>query len=160
MIDTERNRRREYLRAQTARRQARIEGQMQDAQMFGDKKEAARCAAWLKYLQGIQELLMCRNFKEKLSKTVYIAGKISGDAGYKEKFAAAEAKLLERGWRVLNPAKLPDLAYEMYYPINCAMIDGADAIYMLRDWQESPGAVKEFLYSGERGIEILFEREE
>lgn len=147
MIDAERNRRREYLRAQTARRQAKVEGQMQDAQMFGDKKEVARCAAWLKYLQGIQELLMCRNFKEKLSKTVYIAGKISGDAGYKEKFAAAEAKL-------------PELAYEMYYPINCAMIDGADAIYMLRDWQQSPGAVKEFLYSGERGIEILFEREE
>ena len=98
--------------------------------------------------------------RDATRKTVYIAGKITGDAGYKEKFDAVEKELLSRGWRVLNPAKLPELPYEQYYPINCAMIDGADAVYFLRDWTESPGAVKEFCYAGRRDIEILFEREE
>ena len=41
-------------------------------------------------------------------KKVYIAGKITGDAGYREKFAAAERKLRGEGYIVLSPAVLPD----------------------------------------------------
>lgn len=145
------------LRKQTTRRIARIEEQMRDAEIYGDKLAARRCARWLKYLQEVCEVLMCRNHKKRMSKTVYIAGKITGDAEYREKFTAVERELLARGMRVLNPAKLPDLPYGMYYSINCAMLDGADAIYLLADWQNSPGAVKEFLYAEACGIEILFE---
>ncbi len=156
----ERDRQREYLRIQAARRRERIEGQMCDARAFGNKAEENRCASWLKFLQGVEAYLSGRNHKKHTSKTVYIAGKMTGDPDYEKKFAAAAEGLRERGWRVLDPAKLPVLPYELYYPINCAMLDGADAIYMLADWTNSPGAVKEFMYAGKLGIEIIFERGE
>ena len=38
---------------------------------------------------------------------VYIAGKITGDPGYRDKFAAAEIQLGWQGHTVLNPAELP-----------------------------------------------------
>lgn len=159
-MKSETEKERERLRRQTEHRTAAIEAQMRDAQLFGNKEAEKKCSSWLKYLQRIGDFLRGRNMKEHTSKTVYIAGKITGDTGYKEKFDAVEKELLSRGWRVLNPAKLPELPYEQYYPINCAMIDGADAVYFLRDWTESPGAVKEFCYARRRDIEILFEREE
>lgn len=159
-IDT-RDREREYLRAQTIRRIEGIERQRRDAEFNADKAVVRSCTSWLKYLQRIQMLLMGRSHKEHTSKTVYIAGKITGDRNYKQKFAKAEERLLERGWRVLSPAKLPDdLPYEKYGPICCAMIDGSDAVYFLRDWTQSPGAVKEYIYAGKRDVEILFERKE
>ena len=38
---------------------------------------------------------------------VYIAGKITGDPGYRDKLAAAEIQLGWQGHAVLNPAELP-----------------------------------------------------
>lgn len=152
---------RESLLAQTRRRISGIEAQRRDAEINKRAKQVRQYTAWIKYLHNILEFLMDRSLKEHKSKTVYISGKITGDINYTKKFAEAEKKLLDRGWRVLNPAKLPgDFEYEQYYPINCAMIDGADAIYMLRDFKESLGAVAELLYAGRKDIEIIFEREE
>ena len=39
---------------------------------------------------------------------IYIAGKITGDKGYREKFAAVEAALWAQGFTVINPAVLPE----------------------------------------------------
>ncbi len=39
---------------------------------------------------------------------VYIAGKISGDPKYREKFAAEQELLEGQGHIVLNPAELPE----------------------------------------------------
>lgn len=156
-----RSREREYLRSQTMRKIEGIEKQRRDAEFDSNTRIVKNCNSWLKYLQRVQMFLMGRKHKEHMSKTVYIAGKITGDPNYKQKFGQAEEKLVERGWRVLNPAKLPDdLPYEKYDPICRAMIDGSDAAYFLKDWARSPGAVKEYLYAGERGIEIMLEREE
>ena len=38
---------------------------------------------------------------------IYIAGKITGDSGYRSKFAEAQKILEERGYEVENPATLP-----------------------------------------------------
>ena len=38
----------------------------------------------------------------------YIAGKITGDSGYKKKFAHTKACLEAEGFVVLNPAELPE----------------------------------------------------
>ena len=155
------NKERENLIAATRRRIAGIEAQRQDAEANKRMKQVRQYTEWIKYLHRVLEFLTDRNHKERKSKTVYISGKITGDTDYIGKFASAEKKLLDRGWRVLNPAKLPgDFAYEKYFPINCAMIDGADAIYMLRDFKESFGAVAELLYAGRHDIEVMFEREE
>jgi hypothetical protein len=59
----------------------------------------------------------------------------------------------------LNCAKkagvLPN--YEMYWPINKAMLDGADTIYMLDGWEDSKGARKELFYAIKIGLPVMFE---
>lgn len=88
--------------------------------------------------------------------TIYIAGKMTGEKCYNfPKFYEVEEMLLSNGHKVLNPAKIPIMPkYEMYYPINKAMLDGADAIYMLDGWEDSKGAVKEYEYAIEKGLLI------
>lgn len=75
---------------------------------------------------------------------VYIAGKITGDPDYREKFHAAEVRLRERGYTVLNPAVLPEgLTYEAYMRICLPMLEEAEAVYLLRGWRDSVGACTE-----------------
>lgn len=89
-------------------------------------------------------------------KAVYIAGKITGDPDYKDKFNEAQSKLEDDGYIVINPAMLPmGLKYSLYYPINRAMIDACDTVYFLRDWYISPGAKAEMQYALENGKEIV-----
>lgn len=77
---------------------------------------------------------------------VYIAGPISRDPEYKEKFAAAEARLKAAGYFAMNPAVLPypGLPYESYMRISGAMLHECGAIHMLPGWENSPGAVVEY----------------
>lgn len=74
-------------------------------------------------------------------KKIYIAGRITGDAGYREKFARVQAKLEGEGYVVLSPAVLPHgMSNADYMRICFAMIDVADAVFFLGDWCASPGA--------------------
>lgn len=78
---------------------------------------------------------------------VYIAGKISGDPNYAEKFQIVEneAKLL--GYIPLSPANLPEgMSKADYMRICFSMIDCADAVVFLPDWESSPGATLEHMY--------------
>ena len=78
-------------------------------------------------------------------KTVYLAGKITGDEGYRKKFARAAKKLGEAGCVVVSPAVLPDgFAYEAYMRMTSAMLDECDAVCMLPDWVDSHGARYEY----------------
>lgn len=78
---------------------------------------------------------------------IYIAGKITGDAGYSRKFAAAEKRLKEQGHIVLNPALLPEgMTPEDYMRICFAMIDVAEAVLFLPDYLDSAGAMVEHTY--------------
>lgn len=79
---------------------------------------------------------------------IYLAGRISGNAGYQEEFAEAARFYEERGFTVLNPATLPGgMEYADYARICAAMIDSADAVVMLPDWEMSPGARVEKAYA-------------
>ena len=85
---------------------------------------------------------------------VYIAGKITGDPGYRDKFAAAEIQLGRQGHTVLNPAELPGgMSREDYMRICFAMIDVADAVVFLSDAKESAGAKLEMAYCNYTGKE-------
>lgn len=72
---------------------------------------------------------------------VYIAGRISGDPAYREKFRVAERALAEQGDIVLNPASLPEgMRPADYMRICMAMMESADVVAFLPDWYESRGA--------------------
>ena len=88
---------------------------------------------------------------------IYIAGPMTGLPAYnRDAFMDAARLLTEAGHTALNPAMLPTtLPDHAYMPICTAMIDAADAIYMLDGFQKSLGARCERLYAKRQGkIEI------
>ena len=74
--------------------------------------------------------------------TIYLAGKITSDPHYREKFEAAAERL--RSWPdaiVLNPAELPEgMRAEDYMAICLPMLLRAERVVFLPDWRESGGA--------------------
>lgn len=81
--------------------------------------------------------------------TVYIAGKITGDNNYREKFRRFADVVESRGdYEVINPALLPAGMERGKTMLICfAMIDAADAVYFMKDWRESEGARAEYQYA-------------
>lgn len=78
---------------------------------------------------------------------IYLAGKIAGDPGYREKFQKAQERLERDGVTVLNPANNPEgLSKADYMRLSFAMIDAADEVTFLPDAEESPGAQLERRY--------------
>ena len=81
---------------------------------------------------------------------IYIAGAITGDLRYRDKFRQAERKLQDLGHIVVNPAFLPD-GLKDYLSINRAMIDQCDYIYVLKGSEKSKGTQKELDYCKSKG---------
>lgn len=78
---------------------------------------------------------------------VYIAGPITNDPDYKDKFYDAEQALRYEGHTILNPSELPrGLTNADYMRIDLAMIDVADVVAFLPGWEESQGASLEHAY--------------
>ena len=87
---------------------------------------------------------------------VYLSGKITGDAGYRQKFEAVQNELTSYGYVVFNPAVLPDgFEYEDYMSLDLLILSRCDAIYLLRDWKNSPGAKRELEEAKRLGLQIL-----
>lgn len=78
---------------------------------------------------------------------IYIAGKITGDPDYKEKFEHAARSCENRGYTVLNPASLPEgMLPADYMRICLSMIDTADIVSFLPGYETSSGAQLEIQY--------------
>lgn len=93
---------------------------------------------------------------------IYISGPMRGREDFnRPAFMEAEKRLKKAGHIVLNPAWLPvDLKSESYAPIDTAMIDAADAVYMLHGWWISRGAQAEKAYADWQQKEVIFEEDE
>ena len=91
-------------------------------------------------------------------KTVYLAGKITGDPLYALKFFDAARALEAAGFAVMNPAVLPPegFAYGAYIRVTTAMLDECETACFLPDWEESAGARYEHSRATEHGKEIIF----
>lgn len=89
---------------------------------------------------------------------VYLAGKITGDPNYREKFAEAAKKLEERaGVTVISPAVTPEgLKKADYMRICFAMLESADTAVFLPDWEDSPGAQLEKHWCEYVGKKMVF----
>lgn len=85
---------------------------------------------------------------------VYLAGKITGDPNYREKFAEAAKKLEERaGVTVISPAVTPEGLKKVDY---IAMLESADTAVFLPDWEDSPGAQLEKHWCEYVGKKMVF----
>lgn len=91
---------------------------------------------------------------------VFISGKITGYPNYKEKFKKAEEELTSKGHIVINPSMLPLglEKHEDYMHICYSMIDVCEAVYFLRDWIDSVGAVQENVYAYANNKVMLYEK--
>ena len=89
---------------------------------------------------------------------IYIAGPVTGRTDYEEKFNGAEELLTSMGYEVLNPIKeglVDGWEYRDYINRGFRLLMEADAIYMLPDWESSPGARLERMYAEICGVRVV-----
>jgi len=95
---------------------------------------------------------------------VYISGKITGDDNYYQKFEIAQSCFERLGDDVFNPAEisasLPVLSHDEYMEIDRVCLQMCDAIYMLSDYRDSPGALEELEIAKSMGLKIMYESRE
>ena len=83
---------------------------------------------------------------------IYISGPIAGTDDYMERFEKVEQKLIQEGYTVVNPAAFmehmpPDTVYEEYMRLTIELSKMCDYIYMMRGWNVSCGANREYGYA-------------
>lgn len=93
---------------------------------------------------------------------IYLSGKITGQANYKELFEEARKDAEDKfpGATIINPAEisLPAICeWEDYMSICLRLLDKANIIYLLDNWLESKGARKEYITAFKKGLKVYFQ---
>lgn len=93
----------------------------------------------------------------KRKPVVFISGPMTGIDNYNRDVFHQEANQLRHfGFTVLNPAIFPDgLAHHQYLAMTLVMLEQADAIYLLEDWENSVGAQAEVIRARELNLMFL-----
>ena len=93
---------------------------------------------------------------------IYISGPIEGVDNYREKFERAKRIIEKGGHKAINPAGLDlhGLTRWQILRIDLALLNLCDTIYMLKGWEQSRGANREYGYALAKGLDIMFERDE
>jgi len=98
------------------------------------------------------------NVGGEMKRTVYLAGRITGDPYYFSKFYEAEKALTADGFIVLSPAILPPSGFEweQYMHVSGAMLDICTSACFLPDWNESRGARLEHDRAIAQGKDVFY----
>lgn len=93
---------------------------------------------------------------------IYISGPIKGVENYREKFERAKRIIEKCGHKAINPAGIDfgGLRRELVLEVDLTLVDSCDAIFMLKGWEESCGANREYGYALAKGKDIMFEGDE
>lgn len=89
----------------------------------------------------------------------YIAGKITGDPRYKDKFEHAKRYIESQGYAVMSPAVMSlGFDYEDYMHVCFAMmwVCRNGTAFFLPDWIHSPGAMREYENAKKTGMRIEY----
>lgn len=89
---------------------------------------------------------------------VYIAGAITDNKNYIKQFETAEKNILKAGDTPLNPVKNIGFGYKEYINMGLCELMHCDAIYMLKGYEESKGALLELKYAETVGLKIFYQR--
>ena len=95
-----------------------------------------------------------------IGKKIYIAGAITNNPNYIHQFCAAEEKLKGDGHIVINPVKNEGFTCREYINMGLCELMHCDAIYLLKDYELSAGAMLEYEYAKTVGLEIIKEEVE
>lgn len=95
-------------------------------------------------------------------KKCYIAGKIGGlqPEVYETNFREAEVEVNKLGYTAVSPLTLThnhDKSWLSHMREDIAALVYCDAIYMLSNWEDSPGAKIEFNLAYELGLKIHYQ---
>lgn len=109
----------------------------------------------------------CKEFCVKLGltkpKKIYIAGPITGKKNHnQEAFNKAKDRLQIKGYKVISPLEIVKpgtKSWEYYMKIDIPILVWCDAIYMLKDWRQSRGAILEHIVACNLNMQILYEED-
>ncbi len=94
---------------------------------------------------------------------IYISGKITGmEEEARWLFAQAEAQVRAQGFEPINPMALPhlhDKEWHSFMREDIKALCDCDGIFMLYNWQDSPGARLEYTVALALGLVVYFEKE-
>ena len=93
------------------------------------------------------------------TRIIYISGPITGITLHnRPAFAAAAYEWRQLGYAVIDPAVNYDgdtaVAHAQYMRLSIAQLLCVDAVYMLRNWEHSNGAVAEHVVAQALGLDI------
>lgn len=97
---------------------------------------------------------------------VYISGKMSGlpKQEYNALFEQAEQSLAQQGYNPINPCRMVDdtitdnMPYSELLMQDFRFISLCSAIYLLSNWQDSPGARAEKAFAEATGKTIMYQQ--
>ena len=108
------------------------------------------------------ELFLNLSADPKMKKMkVYTSGKITGNPFYKADFENAAKEMEEAGHEPINPVSVYGegtcSTYKEYIDRDMELLAGCDGIYMLKGWEDSPGARLEHQYAVTTGMWIAYQ---